>query len=157
MINLHFKPIDINKYRKHIIQFRRDSFIVSFGTDENFGDEKDYIDWLVKKSGEFPQGFLMVMEDGSPIGQIELTIVEYEGSKIGYINLYYLIPKKRGYGLGDELHKYALGFFYKHNVEEYHLRVSPDNKYALSFYHKKGLIEMGKEHGGKVIRMKGIL
>lgn len=99
----------------------------------------------------------MVWEDEIPIGQIELTIKEYEGKTIGYINLYYLILEKRGLGLGKELHRYALQFFRRHGVYEYHLRVSPNNQYALSFYYKNGMQEIGDEYGGKVIRMKGIV
>lgn len=34
---MEFIPIDLNKHREYIIPFRRDSFIVSFGTDKDFG------------------------------------------------------------------------------------------------------------------------
>ena len=154
---MRFEPIDTNKHRKYIIPFRRDSFIVSFGTDKDFENEKEYLDWVKTKSSEFPDGFVIVWEDETPIGQLELTIKEYKGNKIGYVNLYYLIPEKRGLGLGKELHQYALQFFKKYGVNEYHLRVSPNNQYALAFYRKNGMQELGFEHEGKVIRMKGTL
>lgn len=154
---MRFVPIDTKKDRDYIIPFRRDSFVVSFGTDEGFADEGEYLDWVKARSSEFPDGFVIVWEDEIPIGQIELTIREYEGKTIGYINLYYLIPEKRGLGLGKELHEYALKLFRIHGVSEYHLRVSPTNQYALSFYYKNGMKKIGSEHGGKVIRMKGIV
>lgn len=154
---MYFEQIDINKHREHIVSFRRDSFIVSFGTDKDFGDEEEYINWVNTKSNVFPDGFVIILEDETPIGQLELTIIEYKGKTIGYINLYYLIPEKRGLGLGKELHKYVLQFFRKHVIREYHLRVSPTNQYALSFYRKNGMQELGPEHDGKVIRMEGII
>lgn len=154
---MHFEPIDINKHREYIIPFRRDSFIVSFGTDEDFGNEKKYIDWIKVKSRKFPDGFVIVLEDEIPIGQLELTIKEYKGNTIGYVNLYYLISEKRGLGLGKELQRYAIQFFRKYGIKEYHLYVSPSNQHALAFYQKNGMKELGPESNDKVIRMKGTI
>lgn len=42
----------------------------------------------------------MVEENGRFIGQLELSIRKYEGRNIGYVHLYYLIPEKRGKGIG---------------------------------------------------------
>jgi RimJ/RimL family protein N-acetyltransferase len=69
--------------------------------------------------------------DGKPIGQIELQIVNYEGKDIGYVYLFYLTPEKRGQGYGLQLLAYAESFFHKHQVNEYHLRVSPTNQLAV--------------------------
>ncbi|WP_338053742.1 GNAT family N-acetyltransferase [Salsuginibacillus kocurii] len=96
-------------------------------------------------------------ENGEYIGQLELTIREYEGNDIGYVNLYYLIPKTRGLGKGKELHNYAKHFFKKSKVSEYHLRVSPSNVAAIRFYMAIGMEKIGPEVEGKVIRMKGYL
>lgn len=71
-------------YRDYIIPFRRDSFVASFGTDKGFGDEEEYFSWVKERSSEFPDGFVIVREDEILIGQIELTIREYEGKRIGY-------------------------------------------------------------------------
>ncbi|WP_308639555.1 GNAT family N-acetyltransferase [Paenibacillus silvisoli] len=154
---MHFQPIDVTKHRKFIIPFRRDSFIVSFGSDKDFGNEEEYIDWVDAKSRQFPEGFVLAMENEIPIGQLELTIIEHNDSKIGYVNLYYLIPEKRGIGLGKALHQYALQFFGNNGVQEYHLRVSPSNQNACKFYHKNGMQQIGFEQDGKVIRMRGTL
>lgn len=99
----------------------------------------------------------ITFENAKPIGQLELIIRECEGKKIGYVNLYYLIPEKRGLGLGNELHLYALKFFKGFGVNEYHLRVSPGNRRARSFYLKNGMEKVKDEFDGKVIRMKGYL
>lgn len=154
---MRFEPIHVSKHRKFIIPFRRDSFILSFGSDKDFGNIEEYLDWVKTKSKLFPDGFVLAIDNEIPIGQLELTIKEYNGSKIGYVNLYYLIPEKRGMGLGKELHQFALNFFGNYGVKEYHLRVSPSNKNAINFYRKSGMQEIGLELEGKVIRMKGTL
>ncbi|GER66539.1 hypothetical protein BpJC7_15430 [Weizmannia acidilactici] len=151
---MEFIPINVNQHLQFILSFRSDSFIVSFGTDEDF-DEKEYLEWLQKQSAKFPEGFMLVAENAVPIGQLELTVKEYEGKPIGYVNLYYLVPEKRGLGLGALLHAYAMNFFKKRKVNEYHLRVSPTNKQAVAFYQKMGMKQLKPEMDGKVIRMAG--
>ena len=152
---MEFIPIDIDNHREYIIPFRKDSFIVSFGTDKDLGDETNYLNWLKQQSEKNPDGFVLVVDNEIPIGQLELTIKEYEGKEIGYVNLYYLVPEKRGMGLGSLLHAYAIQFFKKHNVKEYHLRVSPTNKHAIAFYKKNGMKQLKVEMDGKVLRMAG--
>lgn len=154
---MKFIMIDIDKHRDYIVPFRRDSFIVSFGTDKDFGSKEDYLNWIKVQSTKYPNGFVIVEENDTVIGQLELTIREYNENQIGYINLYYLIPEKRGMGLGKKLHEYAMNFFKANGVSEYHLRVSPTNYHALSFYRKNGMQELETELDGKVLRMKGLV
>ncbi len=157
VFKLEFIPIDVNKHRKYVIPFRRDSFIVSFGTDKDFGNEQEYLNWLREQSEKHPKGFVLVVENGIPIGQLELTIREYEEKVIGYVNLYYLIPEKRCVGLGQKLHDYAIEFFKHNRMNEYHLRVSPSNNHAISFYNKNGMNKIKYEMDGKVVRMVGTI
>ncbi|WP_174730494.1 GNAT family N-acetyltransferase [Mesobacillus harenae] len=152
---MDFKPIDIHQHQKYVIPFRRDSFVVSFGTDMDFGEEQEYLDWLKQQSAKYPEGFVLVFENDIAIGQLELTMKQYEGKDIGYVNLYYLIPEKRGMGLGSKLHDYALNFFKANSLKEYHLRVSPSNQNAVAFYQKNGMKKIRSEVDGKVIRMSG--
>lgn len=154
---LDFKTINLSKHRDVAIQFRKDSFLVSFGDLTEFGDENEYIKRLEEKINEFPNGFVMVEKDGEWIGQLELSVKEYEGRKIGYVNLYYLVPAFRGNGLGKELHQYASNFFTANHLNEFHLRVSPSNSAALKFYRKLGMEKVGTELDGKVMRMRGFL
>lgn len=154
---LSFITIDINDDREKVIEFRKDSFLISFGEISGFGDEREYLNWLEEKISNYPDGFVMVKKGDNVVGQLELTIRQYEDREIGYVNLYYLIPESRCRGMGKQLHQYALNFFKNHNVNEYHLRVSPTNTNALKFYKKLGMEEIGPEVNGKVIRMKGTL
>lgn len=153
---LQFNTIDLEKDAELAIRFRKDSFKVSFGAADDF-DEADYLHWLRGQIEECPDGFVMVEEEGEVIGQLELSIREYESEKIGYVNLYYLVPSKRGGGRGQALHAYATDFFKRQQVNEFHLRVAPGNKPAVRFYERIGMQEIGPEVEGKVIRMKGRL
>ncbi|WP_370642439.1 GNAT family N-acetyltransferase [Virgibacillus salidurans] len=154
---LHFDKIDLIKDRDTVIRFRRDSFVISFGDDSGLGKESEYLDWLEDKIAHFPAGFVLVKENDEPIGQLELSIREYEGENIGYVHLYYLTPKKRGSGVSRELHHYAMQFFKTRNVNEFHLRVATGNTNAIKFYIKNGMQKVGPELDGKVFRMKGII
>jgi hypothetical protein len=63
-----FEEIDIKKHRDTVVEFRKDSFYVSFGDTAGFGEEEEYLRWLDKKIGSFPGGFVLVKEDGNYIG-----------------------------------------------------------------------------------------
>ncbi|WP_405098228.1 GNAT family N-acetyltransferase [Oceanobacillus sp. FSL H7-0719] len=154
---MQFEKINVNQNREKLIKFRKDSFQVSFENTDDFGDESVYLNWLAEKTMLFPEGLVFVKEADKVIGQLELTIREFEGRKIGYVHLYYLIPDMRGEGRGSMLHQYAKSFFTKNKVNEFHLRVAPENHVAINFYKKIGMEEVGPELGGKVIRMRGYL
>lgn len=113
--------------------------------------------WLQQQSEKNPKGLVLVVDNELPIGQLELTVKEYEGKEIGYVNLYYLIPEKRGMGLGSLLHDYAIRFFKNNHVREYHLRVSPTNNTAIAFYKKNGMKQIKTEMDGKMLRMSGYI
>ncbi|GGF13692.1 hypothetical protein GCM10010954_10540 [Halobacillus andaensis] len=151
-----FKPIQLNKDLETAIQFRKDSFYLSFGEGQRFNEEK-YIKWLEEKLAEYPEGCVLIEENGKPIGQVELSIREYKGERIGYVHLYYLVAEERGNGKGKSLQSFAEDFFRRKGLRHYHLRVSPTNTQAMKFYKKNGLVEIGSELDGKVIRMKGMV
>ncbi|MCP8968955.1 GNAT family N-acetyltransferase [Ectobacillus ponti] len=142
---MRFKTIDVKRDRGLIVQFRRDSYVVSFGSDEAFGDEDAYVKRIEERARRFPKGQVLVEEAGDTIGQLELQIVEYEGREIGYVNLYYLVPAYRGRGVGKQLVEYAERFFRKHRVQEYHLRVASTNERAIRFYIKHGMTKLKEE------------
>jgi RimJ/RimL family protein N-acetyltransferase len=151
---MRFKTIELETQEQLVFDFRKDSFAVSFNDTSGFVEE-EYLEWLKEKINLFPDGFVMVEKESEIIGQMELSIREYEGRLIGYVHLYYLKEPYRHKGYGKEIHRYALAFFSKHNVDEYHLRVSPTNTPALKFYNNLGMKEAGIEEEGKVIRMRG--
>jgi ribosomal protein S18 acetylase RimI-like enzyme len=143
---LNFRTIDIENDKDMIIKFRKDSYIVSFGSEEGFGDEMAYINRIKERVNKFPHGQIIIEEDEEPIGQMELQIREYNGIEIGYVNLFYLIAEYRSKGLGKELIRYAERFFRQYNVSEYHLRVSPTNQRAIRLYNNSGLVKLREEN-----------
>ncbi|MCM3118001.1 GNAT family N-acetyltransferase [Neobacillus sp. MER 74] len=156
--DLNFRTIDIEKDKDMIIKFRKDSYVVSFGTEEGFGDEIAYINRIRERVNKFPNGQVIIEEDNKPIGQMELQIQEFSGNEIGYVNLFYLIPEYRSKGLGKELICYAENFFRKSNVSEYHLRVSPDNQRAIRLYTKSGMVMVCEEDEEYLVwRMRKLL
>ncbi|MFS0765809.1 GNAT family N-acetyltransferase [Peribacillus phoenicis] len=140
-----FRTIDTDKDKDTIVKFRKDSFVVSFGTEAGFGDENTYLQRMEERVRKFPGGQVIIENDQVPIGQMELRIREYEGTEIGYVDLFYLIPEYRSKGLGKELVRYAENFFRQFNVSEYHLRVSPDNQRAIRLYTNSGMMKIREE------------
>ncbi|SNT18454.1 Ribosomal protein S18 acetylase RimI [Bacillus sp. OK838] len=141
-----FRTIDTDKDKDIIIKFRKDSFVVSFGSEDGFGDENTYLKRMKERVRKFPDGHVIIEKDQEPIGQMELQIREYEGTEIGYVNLFYLIPEYRSKGLGKELVRYAENFFRQFNVSEYHLRVSSDNQRAIRLYSNSGMMKIREEN-----------
>lgn len=150
-----FEKIHLEKHKDLIIAFRRDSFRVSFGNEDDFGEDKEYLEWVQNRIEHYPDGFVLVKCLDQYVGQLELQIVRYEHQDIGYVNLYYLIPSYRGKGYGKYLHEYAMDFFKSKGMNQYHLRVSFTNQQAVAFYNKHGMKEIGLEVDGKIIRMRG--
>jgi hypothetical protein len=60
---LGFKTIDLEKHREEVVNFRKDSFVVSFGNTSGF-DEDNYLRWLEEKISNFPEGFVLVEKIG---------------------------------------------------------------------------------------------
>lgn len=142
--SLNFRAIDMEKDKDMMIQFRKDAFVVSFGTEEGF-DETGYLMRMREKVNKFPDGQVIIEVEHRPIGQMELHTTEYGGTEIGYVNLYYLIPEYRGKGLGKKLVHYAENYFRQLKVAEYHLRVSPTNQTAIHLYLKSGMVKLREE------------
>lgn len=107
---MNFINIDLNTHKDIVVSFRQDSFLQSFGHSDAF-NESEYLQWLEQKIEEFSDGILLIEEDNEWIGQLELTVKNYKGSDIGYINLYYLTKSYRGKGYAFKLHKYAERYF----------------------------------------------
>lgn len=153
---MNFINIDLNTHKDIVVTFRKDSFRESFGHSGDF-NEAEYMHWLKQKVQQFPEGFLLIEEDNECIGQMELTVKNYKGSDVGYINLYYLTESYRGKGYASKLHNHAERYFMDKGLKEYHLRVSPSNKRAIKFYENMSMEFLTEEHDGKVLRMRGYL
>ncbi|MFP7443066.1 GNAT family N-acetyltransferase [Bacillus sp. MMSF_3328] len=156
---LSFRSIDLSRDAETIIKFRRDSYVISFGDDYLFGDNKSYLKKIETRLVKFPGGIVLVENGDKPVGQIEMQIKDIDNKQIGYVNLFYLIPAYRGLGYGSQLIEYAEHFFQENNINEYQLRVSAANKRAIRFYKKQGFNSLRIEEEGTVprIRMQKLL
>lgn len=151
---LKFRTINAELDSDTFIKFRKDSFRVSFGYEDDF-DEQEYIELIQQRTKEFPEGYVIVELDGRVVGQIEMHPREFDGRQIGFVSLFYLIPEFRGKGYGEQLTKYAEDLFLRNGVVEYHLRVSPTNRYAVRFYEKCGLLKIREEQHQHVMWRMG--
>ncbi|MGD6900331.1 GNAT family N-acetyltransferase [Bacillus infantis] len=120
---LSFRSIDLLIDTETIIKFRRDSYVISFGNDYLFGDNESYLKKIENRLVKFPGGIVLVENEDKPVGQIEMQIKDIDNKKVGYVNLFYLIPEYRGIGYGSKLIEYAEHFFQENNINEYQLRV----------------------------------
>lgn len=149
-----FRPIDLSIDTETIIKYRKESYKVSFGDENMFGNKEEYLNKIKERLLRFPEGLVIVEKDGLPIGQVELQIKSIENKDIGYVNLFYLTPEYREKGYGLILIDYAESFFKKHKLKEYQLRVSTTNQRAISFYKKNGFNLLCIEEKNKVPRYR---
>lgn len=141
----HFATIDLSKHADVCVDFRRDSFICSFGYDQGIirsnSDEKRYLEWLRMRISEWPEGAVHLWHQDRIIGQLEMRQRQAPG--LAYVNLFYLVCEARGYTAGDMLHSYALAQCRKRHLSLVQLSVSPTNARALAYYRKHGWIDKG--------------
>ncbi|MBW4538000.1 MAG: GNAT family N-acetyltransferase [Myxacorys chilensis ATA2-1-KO14] len=155
-----FTTIDLARHADLCVCFRRDSYECSFLNgaqrfdQENGKDGKEYLDWLQKQIAELPEGCVHVLEDGHIVGQVEMRLREQP--RLGYVNLFYLIPEARGGGIGDELNQYAIKVFKKLEVSKAQLSVSPSNHRAIAYYRKHGWVDLGPRPGHPEVHLMEI-
>ena len=148
--NPEFATIDLTRHRDICIRFRRDSYISSFEdgdqrfTSENGADGSEYVDWLVERIKEFPDGCVHCWFNGNIVGQIESRIRD---DQTGYVNLFYIAPDFRGKGFGRVLHNYAIELFESLQIQVVRLTVSIENDNALGYYRHLGWVDLGFRPG----------
>jgi ribosomal protein S18 acetylase RimI-like enzyme len=114
----------------------RQTCIASFGTLRRGLNESRYLDWLIRRVEEFPDGHVLALLDGQVVGQLELQ-VPY-GLDRGYVNLFYVAPQWRRMGFGRRLHDFAMSYFRSWEAKWAELHVSASNQTAVEFYRALG-------------------
>jgi len=138
-MNITIRPINLNEHKELCVQFRADSYEVTYGstnafyTDENLTGEQ-YLSWLNRIIQQDPEQALHVYDGDEIIGQIEMTIRYNEG----YLNLIYLVPSYRRHGIGSNLHEFIINHFSKRGITVAKLTVGEDNQPARKFYENVG-------------------
>jgi ribosomal protein S18 acetylase RimI-like enzyme len=157
MQNISAKPVQLDLHKDTCISFRADSFVVSFGDAKKFYEEDGkgadrYIDWLNEKILLDPLAVVHIWQENEIVGQIELRSY-LKDSSCGYVNLYYLIPSKRGAGIGKFLDQYMIEYYKKAEINKVQLSVSPTNFQAVSYYKKMGWIDLGPREGHSEVHL----
>ena len=144
-MDLTFLPVNIKNDLDTCIRFRKDAWVVSFGSEQGFSEE-EAVQWFHSLSEKNPDGFLHVWHDQEIIGQLEFrsNIVTSDGQKAGYANLFYLAPDYRGKGLGQVIHDYVIERFKNDQCVGAMLRYIPGNDRAENFYTLNGWYLSGK-------------
>ena len=144
--SLSFRPIDLDAHLDVCLHFRIDTFVCVYGSGDRFlqlnGGAEGYVQWLRDKHAQLPGCLVHVWHDEQIVGQIEMGRLKNDAS-IGYVNLFYLIPEKRGQGLGALLEAYAWAFLSGLGCHSLRLSASPDNRSAWRFYQRSGWQDLG--------------
>ncbi|MDJ0976515.1 MAG: GNAT family N-acetyltransferase [Planctomycetota bacterium] len=149
---LVFRPIDLERHAHVCIDFRRDSFVVSFGDDARFvefakEDGSGYLELLRERMAAFPEGHVHAWLGDEIVGQIECRKHDGDPPK-GYVNLFYLVPERRNGGMGAQLDAYVCELFRSFGADHLRLSVSPTNAQAWRFYAKQGWVDLGPRDDG---------
>lgn len=152
---LRFEPIKPENFSL-AYEFLKDSFAVSFGEDDRLWPDKlrqlaesEYFEILRKKLTKDPEAAVHVFDNNGIIGQIEWSI-KADDKACGYVSLYYLVPSKRGLGLGKYLNEFVSQKLASLGCQRMQLTVEPTNIQAITFYKKSGWAEIGqhRKYGG---------
>jgi ribosomal protein S18 acetylase RimI-like enzyme len=143
---LRLSPIELPRDGESCIAFRRDSYFESFGTREGMDAEMGadggfYLEKLRARMAEIPEGNCHLWHGDRIIGQTEMRTSE--DPKMGYVNLFYLVPEWRQRGLGRLLHDHAVEVFTARGKRGLRLSVSRSNARAIAFYRRLGWKRVG--------------
>ena len=133
---LTFRPIDPDADAKFVFAAYLDACRASFGSDATAGTFESHTRWLRSRVEEFPDGHVLALLGGRPVGQLEVQ-VPY-GKTAGYVNLFWVAPHLRGLGWGRKLHDYVERYCRSWEADRVELDVSPDNAQAVGFYRHVG-------------------
>ena len=146
---LTYRTIDPSADADFAVRAYREACRASYGTDASFQGRAKHLAWLRSRVEEFPDGHVLALLDGRPVGQMELQ-VPY-GADAGYINLFYVVREFRGVGLGRRMHEHAERYFRSWEADRVELHVSQQNERATGFYRALGYRAMRRE--GRTWRM----
>lgn len=152
-----FETIELEKNRDLCVRFRKDSYICSFGSSENYireGGDTFYLGWLKNKISQNPGSAVHVKWNGKIIGQLELGELKAQ-PEVGYVNLYYLAPEFRGKGFAPLLDQYAIQYLRNAGYRSAQLSVSPKNTRAVRFYLKMGWKDLGPNPDHPEVHLMG--
>ncbi|NCB50522.1 MAG: GNAT family N-acetyltransferase [Clostridia bacterium] len=146
--NLRFVPMDLRKKADAELYQHcyADAWTASHGSDEGFLPNV-YLSTARSHSKGIPEALVKVMSGGDFAGLIELNPERGKNENIGWISLFYLVPKYRRRGFGVQLLGYSAAYFAHRGRKAIRLHVAVTNERAIKFYKKYGFIEVGIDPG----------
>lgn len=146
--NLRFVPMDLrNKADAELYQHcYADAWTASHGSDTGFTPGV-YLSTARSHSKDVPEALVKVMSGSEFAGLIELNPDRGKKESIGWISLFYLVPKFRRRGFGVQLLGYSAAYFAKRGRKSIRLHVAVTNERAIRFYKRYGFREIGIDPG----------
>src|SRR5579883_2311422 len=141
--SLEFKPIDLEKHADLCIAFTQDTHRLTEGPKAVFEGAVGYIERMREKLAADPMSCLFAWLKGEVVGQVNLGVFGPDPS-IGYINVFYVTPERRGTGIASEMERYACARLRAAGFSEARLSVAWANKRAVRFYEKHGWSDLGE-------------
>ena len=148
-INLWYRPIDWEKEREVYLEARRDAWTCTHGTEVPF-DGDAFLQGAEDCLSQTPWGVTVAMAGDQIAGVLQLDGERYQADNAGYIPFCYIVPQRRGYGLGVQLIGQAVAIFRPMGRDKLRLRCAPYNQRAQRFYQKHGFVKIGEEENSAV-------
>ena len=157
---LVFRTIDLDKHFEIDYQFRKETYLASFGHADKHLSEDEYREWLSKRIRDYPQGHVHAWLGEDIIGQVlamPRTDLSPDNTLEGHVYGYYIAPQWRGQGYGFQLEAYVNDWFRQMGCHRITLSVSPANQTAMAFYTRQGWKDCGPRPGKPVHLMEKFL
>ena len=148
-INLWYRPIDWEKEWEVYLEARRDAWTCTHGTEVPF-DGDAFLQGAEDCLSQTPWGVTVAMAGDQIAGVLQLDGERYQADNAGYIPFCYIVPQRRGYGLGVQLIGQAVAIFRPMGRDKLRLRCAPYNQRAQRFYQKHGFVKIGEEENSAV-------
>lgn len=92
---------------------------------------------------EDPDGIVVIGEiDGYPLGfaaaQIEETLPQGDGTRVGSIHLIYVDPEAREVALGEEIREHVMELLRRQGISRFDAHVLPGHRLAKNFFEAGG-------------------
>ena len=146
--NMRFVPMNLHNDADAELYQRcyADAWTASHGSEEGFSPGV-YLATARSHAKRVPEALVKVMSGGDFAGLIELNPERGKKEDIGWISLFYLVPKYRRRGFGVQLLGYSAAYFAKRGRKAVRLHVAITNERAIRFYKQHGFHEIGVDPG----------
>ena len=148
-VNLWYRPIDWDSERDIYINARREAWTSTHGEEVPF-DGEGFCKDAERDLSRTPWGVTLAFAGDALAGVLELDPSRYAADKAGYIPFCYIVPERRGLGLGVQLIGQAVALCRPMGRDKLRLRCAPYNDRAQRFYQKYGFSKIGDEENSRV-------